>query len=87
MGTAAVSSGAMEAGGGGPGAAAPSRSAAPGHEPGAAASSPRPRKKRRKCSIPSINLTSCKYESGKSKDVALWIEPTHSKPCRWLFSH
>eukprot|EP00076_Gallus_gallus_P025205 XP_015147678.1 tubulin polyglutamylase TTLL6 isoform X6 [Gallus gallus] len=63
MGTAAVSSGAMEAGGGGPGAAAPSRSAAPGHEPGAAASSPRPRKKRRKCSIPSINLTSCKYES------------------------
>lgn len=38
-------------------------------------------------SIPSINLTSCKYESGKSEDVALWIEPTHSKPCRWLFSH
>ncbi|XP_031443824.1 tubulin polyglutamylase TTLL6 isoform X3 [Phasianus colchicus] len=64
MGTAAASSGDMEAGGGGgSGAAALSGSAASGNEPGAAACSPRPRKKRRKCSVPSINLSSCKYES------------------------
>ncbi|XP_015728848.1 tubulin polyglutamylase TTLL6 isoform X2 [Coturnix japonica] len=63
MGTAAGSSGAMEAGGGGRGAAARSGSAAPGMEPRAAACSPRARKKRKKCSAPSINLTSCRYES------------------------
>lgn len=34
-------------------------------------------------SIPSINLSSCKYESGKSKDAAPRMEPACSKPCRF----
>ncbi|XP_052528607.1 tubulin polyglutamylase TTLL13-like isoform X5 [Tympanuchus pallidicinctus] len=34
-------------------------------------------------SIPSINLSSCKYESGKSEDAAPRMEPACSKPCRF----
>ncbi|XP_069654863.1 tubulin polyglutamylase TTLL13 isoform X4 [Haliaeetus albicilla] len=50
----------MEAGGGGRPAPGPPRGlpAAPSGPPG-----PEPRKRRRKRSVPSINLTSCKYES------------------------